>query len=116
MQDARTVLKDVLNCTYMEVDMLLQTNIDISTTVQYLTEEGIGLSMANLYYHDFHNEVCDRLQDLALFKESDFQLYYNGTQDTHIYVKGSKAKYYWNNAPEAMDEIENIFDMEFEET
>lgn len=115
MLNMKTTLASIFNCTELEIDMLMQTNINIDTAVQCITENGYELNINQLYQTAFDN-VLYELEELKEYDRNDFELYYNGTQDTHIYIKGSKASYYMTNALETINDIENIFEMEFEET
>ena len=115
MKNPARVLANILDCTMSEVDMLLETDIDIASTVQCITENGYELNMATLYDTAFHSLVWDMLAHLPEFDEYDFELYYNGSQDTHMYIKGTKADYYREKTSFELDEIENIMNMEFGE-
>ena len=114
MQNAKEVLKDILGCGYQEVDMLLETEIDVASTVQYITEEGIGLSAYTLFCEAFMNKVCE-VFDYDSEKQRDFQIIYNGALDTHIIINNGKWDYYHDNFPEEIEEIESYMNMQFEE-
>lgn len=113
MLNMKEILAEIFNCTESEIDMLMQTNINIGTTVQCITENGYELTISQLYQVAFENSLYD-LEELEEFDRNDFELNYNGTQDTHIYIKESKVSYYYSKAPETMNDIEDTFDMEFE--
>ena len=110
MQDPKVVLSDILNCSTAEVDMLLKTKIDIGNCVQALVENGYEVSIRMLYYEAFINKILDCSTTV-----SDFDIWYNGTQDTHIYICNGMYDWYKENCPEMIDDIEDYMDMEFEE-
>lgn len=118
MQDLKWVVKEILDCGLMEVEMLLKTEIDIAGTVQYIKEEGLDLNMATLFTEAFRNKVTEEFDFNRIpgVNEDDFDIYYNGALDTHILLKGSKADFYREHFPEQLDEIETYMDMDFEET
>ena len=98
--------------------MLLESEIDISRTVQYITEEGLQLNIATLFEEAFKDKVMDVFQydnDVPEYNENDFEIYYNGALDTRIYIKTGKYQLYKEKYPELIEEIENYMDMEFYE-
>ena len=118
MQDAKWVLKEILDCGTMEVDMLLESEIDVLETVQYITNEGLTLNIATLFEEAFRNKVMDVFRynnNVPEYCEADFEIYYNGALDTHIYIKTGKYQLYKEKYPELIEEIENYMDMEFYE-
>ena len=118
MQDLRRIIADILGCGNWEVDMLAESNIDIASTVQYIVEEGLPLNMCSLYYEAFKNKVTEEI-DFNRDKgadENDFEMYYNGALDTHIYIKNGKYSWYKENYPGIIDSIEDYMNMEFEES
>lgn len=117
MQDAREVLAQVLNCGTDDIDMLLETEIDISNVVRMITENGYVLDLESLYCHAFdeilYSEfVMGNVQD---YNSDDFSIQFNYL-DTHIYIKGNRADFYRENFPEILDAIEDYMDLEFQET
>ena len=117
MQEAKNVIKEILDCGIFEVDMLLESDIDVYETVQYIINEGLTLDMAHVFIEAFWNKVVEVFRDdnrVAEFDENDFYIYYNG-MDTNIYIKTGKYQMYKEKYPKLIDELENYMDMEFDE-
>ncbi len=115
MQDLKWVVEDILKCGSMEVDMLLETEIDIANTVQIITENGDSLDIETLYSVAFYEKVLDVFIEVPEYYEDDFEIYYNGALDTRIYIKNDKYDFYHEKYPELIDEIETYMNMEFQE-
>ena len=118
MQNIKCVLADILNCGLGEIDMLLETEIDIGSIVQTITENNDSLNIESVYMTAFYEKVYDVFyydRKAPEYHEDDFEIWYNGVLDTHIYIKNGKYNFYHENYPDEIKAIEEYMDMKFEE-
>lgn len=107
MQRAKTVLAGILDCTESEVDLLLNTNINFREAADEMRER---LPYSAFTFTDFLQEVfLDTMAKQGLEMGIDADLYVNGSEDTHLYVKEGLE-------PQKVKALEDALGMDAEET
>ena len=112
MLKANDILKDILGCGYMELDMLFNSNIDVYSTIETLKEKEYEIDMGNILRTAFTDKVYDLFYDKDGWDSWDFEIDYNGIA-TRIILK--RYSFYQENYPDEIKELEEYMGMELYE-
>lgn len=113
MRDAKEILMDILNCSETEVDMLLESKIEVGETIRRFVPEPDELNIEYIYGNAFEfiaTKTFGEHRDI-----DNMRIYYNGADDTHICLAPGARDYYNSINPNGLSEIENYMNMEFED-
>ena len=113
MNNLKDISAAVLDCGYMEVMNLMESEIDVCETVKHIKENGEEVNMENIYETAFYDKIYDLFHKIPNY-ENDFTIEYNGCA-TDIILSGDKWDWYYDNYPDKLRELEKYMGISLEE-
>lgn len=111
------ILIELLDCGYDDLSMLTDSNIDVTSAVNDLYENGSKISLNGILYEAFWDKVYECFGDAfdndPMAQSRDFKIYTN-CGCTSMYIRNGKSEYYPNKYPDEIEAIESYMGIEFD--